>query len=75
MNLSTPQTPHTKRSKRKKLTRDQRVAIQTLRRHGLTLQKISEELNISLRQAQHACQRGDVSDLKSPGRPAVLSES
>ncbi|KAI1000059.1 hypothetical protein K3495_g8138 [Podosphaera aphanis] len=68
-----PQSSQSTRPRRKSLTRDQRVAVQTLRRYGLSLQAIANQLQISLRQVQYACQRSYVSDTRSPGRPPVLS--
>ena len=67
-------TTHTNGPRSKNLTRDQRVAIQTLRRHGLSQQAIARELGITLRQVQYSCQRGTVLDAKVPGRPPVLNE-
>ena len=68
-----PQSSQSTRPRRKSLTRDQRVAVQTLRRYGLSLQAIANQLRISPRQVQYACQRSDFSDTRSPGRPPVLS--
>ena len=68
-----PQSSQSTRPRRKSLTRDQRVAVQTLRRYGLSLQAIANQLRISPQQVQYACQRSDVSDTRSPGRPPVLS--
>ena len=67
------QSSQSTRPCRKSLTRDQRVAVQTRRRYGLSLQAIANQLRISPRQVKYACQRSDVSDTRSPDRPPVLS--
>ena len=65
----------TARTYRPQLSRDQRVAVQTLRRYGLSLQAIATQLEISRRPTQHASERADVSDPQRPGRPSKLSVS
>ena len=42
---------------RKQLTRDQYIEIRTLRRFGLTIQNITNELGFTPRQVQRACAR------------------
>ena len=61
--------------RRPNLCRDQRVAVQTLRRYGLSYLAIANQLNISSRQVQYAVERGDVSDSSSRGRPPLLNSS
>lgn len=63
----------TARTYRPQLSRDQRDAVQTLRRYGLSLQAIAIQLGISHRQAQYASERADVSDPQGPVHPSILS--
>lgn len=65
----------TSRIYRPQLSRDQRVAVQTLRRYGLSLQAIASQLGITHQQAQFASERADVSDPQRPGRLPRLSSS
>lgn len=68
-------TSSTIRPRRPHLSRNQRVAVHTLRRDGLSILSIANESGISHRQAQYAIERSDVSDSQRPGRPRTLSSS
>ena len=58
---------------RKQLTRDQCIEIRTLRRFGLTLQAITNELGLTVRQVQRACARNDEKSSPCKGRSQILS--
>ena len=57
-----------------RLTRDDRIRIQTLREAGLTYQQISQQLHINYRQVQYACQASQVTPKKPRGATPKLSD-
>jgi transposase len=62
-------------SKSLDLSRDQRLRIRTLHFDAnWTYQQITDELKITLRQVQHACQAETASPKKRSGRPRLLSK-
>ena len=58
---------------RKHLTRDQCIEIRTLRRHGLSLKNIANELGHTMRQVQTACAREDENPKPRKGGATKLS--
>ena len=58
---------------RKHLTRDQCIEIRALRRLGLTLQHISDELSFTRRQVQLACARETENPISRKGSSPNLS--
>lgn len=63
-----------KKQSRKQITHDQCIEIRTLRRFGLTLQDISNELGFTMRQVQRACSRNDENPIPRKGRSSILSK-
>jgi transposase len=63
-----PSTP-----KKKHLTRDERLRIQTLRSINMSYGDIARHLHVTERQVQHACGTEHPTPLKRSGRPGLLS--
>ncbi|EED12565.1 conserved hypothetical protein [Talaromyces stipitatus ATCC 10500] len=58
-----------------RLTRDDRIRVQTLREAGFTYEQIAKQLNITQNQVQYACQSSQVTPKKARGAPPKLSEA
>lgn len=71
MNAETPATPS---CTRKALSRDQKVAVQTLRSVGKTYREISEHLGITLRAVQLACNSRPTPQHNKKGRKPTLNQ-
>ncbi|KAI0997766.1 hypothetical protein K3495_g10425 [Podosphaera aphanis] len=62
-----------KKQSRKQITRDQCIEIRTLRRFGLTLKDISNELGFTMRQVQRACSQNDENSIPRKGTSSIFS--
>ena len=71
---STPEPTSPKTTNSKRLERDDRLRILTLRDAGLTYQQIANQLQISYRQVQYTCQSQQATPKKAKGAKAKLSE-
>ena len=68
-----PTPPSTSKRRIKRLSRDQRISIQTLRNVGWTYARIATEYKLTHRAVQYACTHPPTPSKRS-GRPTLLSE-
>lgn len=71
---STPEPTSPKSTNSKRLDRDDRIRVLTLRDAGFTYQQIVDQLQISYRQVQYTCQNQQATPRKTKGNTSKLSD-
>ncbi|CAK37236.1 uncharacterized protein An01g10550 [Aspergillus niger] len=71
---STPEPASPQSTNSKRLDRDDRIRVLTLRDAGFTYQQIVDQLQISYRQVQYTCQNQQATPRKAKGNTSKLSD-